>query len=165
MGKTDKEMKAYLSDNRRYADLWNGGLFQGRQLICPEDLRESLPAVFCAEEGVESSSDLAMKQFQGNQVLALWLLENQETTDFSMPARVMVAEALQYSRQLRDIRKKNLRKYQQSRRKMRNADAHITKITASFYTVSVPRTGFFLLLRLWLIGVMGNGKGRKLCMI
>ena len=117
MGKTDKEMKAYFSDNRRYADLWNGGLFQGRQLICPEDLQESPPAVFCAEEGVENSSDLAMKQFQGNQVLALWLLENQETTDFSMPARVMVAEALQYSRQLRDIRKKNQRKYQQSRRK------------------------------------------------
>ncbi|MDE7352625.1 MAG: Rpn family recombination-promoting nuclease/putative transposase [Acetatifactor sp.] len=60
---------------------------------------------------------MAMKQFQGNQVLALWILENQETTDFSMPARVLVAEALQYNRQLREIRKMNRRKYQQSRRK------------------------------------------------
>ncbi len=120
---------------------------------------------FCAEEGVENSSDLAMKQFQGNQVLALWLLENQETTDFSMPARVMVAEALQYSRQLRDIRKKNQRKYQQSRRKNAKCRRPYYKNSGEFLYRFRAQDRLFLLLRLWHIGVKATGKDRKLCMI
>lgn len=117
MGKKDREMKEYFSDNRRYADLWNGGLFQGRQLICPEDLRESNPVgIYGNGNGdgdgyLEHTSDLAMKQFRGNQVLALWVLENQENTDYRMPARVMVQEALQYGRQLKEIQRENQRAY------------------------------------------------------
>ncbi len=114
MGKLDREMKEYFSDNRRYADLWNGSLFQGRQLICPEDLRENSPVVTYGnkEAHLERTSDLAMKQFRGNQVLALWIVENQENIDYSMPARVMVQEALQYGRQLKEVRLKNRRTYE-----------------------------------------------------
>ncbi|MDE7353500.1 MAG: hypothetical protein K2O06_10675, partial [Acetatifactor sp.] len=118
MGKTDKEMKEYFSDNRRYADLWNGGLFQGRQLICPEDLQESSPVGTYRnkDEHLEQTCDVAMKQFRGTQVLALWILENQKNMDYSMPARVMVQEAIQYGRQLNEVRRKNRRAYENSRK-------------------------------------------------
>ena len=33
MGKYDMCMKAYLQDKRRFADLFNGSCFQGRQLF------------------------------------------------------------------------------------------------------------------------------------
>lgn len=125
MGKTDQALKEYFSDPRRYADLWNAGLFQGRQLLCPEDLQEGNPgSVYGSEnEYWEHTGDLAMKQFQGKQVLALWILENQENTDYHMPARIMVQEALQYARQLKDIQRENRRAYQSSRKRKPGHDS------------------------------------------
>ena len=41
MGKYDRCMKAYLQDKRRFADLFNGSCFQGRQVIRAEDLEEA----------------------------------------------------------------------------------------------------------------------------
>ena len=38
MGKMDVLLKSYLGDARRYADLWNGGLFCGRQIVKAEEL-------------------------------------------------------------------------------------------------------------------------------
>ena len=40
MGSQDIGLKSYLEDTRRYADLWNGGVFEGRQMIHPEELEE-----------------------------------------------------------------------------------------------------------------------------
>ena len=31
MGEIDRKMKEYFSDRRRYADLWNGSVFEGRK--------------------------------------------------------------------------------------------------------------------------------------
>ena len=42
MGKEDIRLKSYLSDARRYADLWNGGVFGGRQIVKAEDIIELL---------------------------------------------------------------------------------------------------------------------------
>ena len=42
MGKYDMCMKAYLQDKRRFADLFNGSCFQGRQVIRAEDLEDAL---------------------------------------------------------------------------------------------------------------------------
>ena len=43
MGKMDVLLKSYLGDARRYADLWNGGLFCGRQIVKAEELEEIPP--------------------------------------------------------------------------------------------------------------------------
>lgn len=40
MGAKDSVTKNYLSDNRRFADLCNYYLFDGEQVIRPEDLKE-----------------------------------------------------------------------------------------------------------------------------
>ena len=38
MGEHDKQLKVYLNDSRRYADMINAGIFGGRQMVLPEDL-------------------------------------------------------------------------------------------------------------------------------
>ncbi len=38
MGKKDLDLKSYLSDRRRYADIYNGSIFQGGQLLKAEEL-------------------------------------------------------------------------------------------------------------------------------
>mgnify|MGYP000884009455 FL=1 len=41
MGKYDTCMKEFLQNKDRFADLFNGYCFQGRQIIRAEDLREA----------------------------------------------------------------------------------------------------------------------------
>ena len=38
MGQVDLDLKPYLSDRRRYADVYNGCIFGGRQLVKAEEL-------------------------------------------------------------------------------------------------------------------------------
>lgn len=40
MGKRDLDLKSYLSDKRRYADIYNGSIFRGGQLLKAEELRK-----------------------------------------------------------------------------------------------------------------------------
>lgn len=39
MGKNDIFMKRWLSDKKRFADLINGSLFQGKQIFVPENMK------------------------------------------------------------------------------------------------------------------------------
>lgn len=41
MGKVDTVMKNYLQDKTRFADLFNGVFFGGRQVILPQELSEA----------------------------------------------------------------------------------------------------------------------------
>ncbi|MEI3212428.1 MAG: hypothetical protein V8S42_09065 [Lachnospiraceae bacterium] len=50
MGKYDMCMKTYLQDKRRFADLFNGSCFQGRQVIRAEDLEEASENYVAMEE-------------------------------------------------------------------------------------------------------------------
>lgn len=45
MGKKDIRLKVYLDDEDRYADLWNGSIFQGKQIIKAEDLEPVSPVL------------------------------------------------------------------------------------------------------------------------
>lgn len=109
MGEIDRKMKEYFSDRRRYADLWNGGAFGGRQLIREEELEEAGTVATCSGPGtgVESIPDAVMKQMLGRQTLAVWILQDQTVMDYSMPARVMLDEAMRYHSQVQEIRRKN----------------------------------------------------------
>ncbi len=113
MGKKDIGLKTYLRDTARYADLWNGGVFQGRQIVKAEELREASPVHVRSEhdEAMERQGDLVMKQYCNGQRFVVLALENQEKTDYAMPVRVMIQEALEYDRQLREIRRENERRY------------------------------------------------------
>lgn len=113
VGKKDIGLKTYLRDTARYADLWNGGVFQGRQIVKAEELQEASPVHVRSEhdEAMERQGDLVMKQYCNGQRFVVLALENQEKTDYAMPVRVMIQEALEYDRQLREIRRENERRY------------------------------------------------------
>ena len=51
MGKSDEYYYDYLDDNDRFADQMNGALFQGEQVVSPDELE--------AEEGVPRKSETA----------------------------------------------------------------------------------------------------------
>ena len=55
MGKRDLASKIWLSDKRRYADLFNGTVFRGRQIVRPEDL-----------EPINSEADVILTDKNGN---------------------------------------------------------------------------------------------------
>lgn len=111
MGKKDITLKDYLSDAGRYADLWNGSMFRGRQVIRADELSEmnTVQSKSDTQAVIERSNDVAMKQTADGKCLAVWLIANQETVDYSMPVRVMLQEALEYDRQLKEIRRKRMR--------------------------------------------------------
>ena len=47
MGEKDIRLKGYFSDKERYADLWNGSLFQGREVVKPQELGKEHCALVC----------------------------------------------------------------------------------------------------------------------
>lgn len=109
MGKRDLTLKSYLSDLVRYADVYNGSVFKGIQILDGAQLEEAGTVAVKAEGDVtlERTCDIAMRQKTDGGLYALWILENQETVDYSMPVRVLLREALEYDRQVKDIRRRN----------------------------------------------------------
>lgn len=116
----DISAKACLSDNTRYADLINGLLLQGRQMVRAEDLHEAdtqAVAVWTTvgrETDVRGSSrkrkkkkqelrrDLHKKVAFGVNFVVIGV-ENQSEVHYTEPLRVMSYDAAEYRRQTRSI--------------------------------------------------------------
>ena len=98
MGRNDVSLKSYLSEKRRFADLFNCTLMGGSQVIDSKKL-EAAPTVMSLSDEtgfMERINDISMHYtFEGNS-LALITLENQEYIDYAMPLRVMLAQAMAY---------------------------------------------------------------------
>lgn len=109
MGKKDIRLKTYLADARRYADLWNGSVFEGKQVL--KDARlQSCPSVMSKDDGAgvrERTADLVMKEYLSGQKFVLWVAENQEYVDYGMPVRILQQEGMLYGEQVRSIQKEN----------------------------------------------------------
>ena len=118
VGRKDIGLKTYFRDSVRYADLWNGGVFQGRQVLKAEELQEITPVYAKADRDavLERAGDLVMMQSRKGERYAILAMEHQEKIDYSMPARIMIQEALAYDRQLKKIRLRNERSYMRFRR-------------------------------------------------
>lgn len=89
MGRKDISLKSYLQDTARYADLWNGGVFQGRQVVKAKELQEVTPVRSGAGRSalVEKTGDLVMKQNYDGQRFVILSLENQDEIDYGIPVR------------------------------------------------------------------------------
>ncbi|MDE6847012.1 MAG: hypothetical protein K2J99_14795 [Lachnospiraceae bacterium] len=113
MGKKDIGLKAYLQNAVRYADLWNGAVFKGKQIIKAEELQEITPVHSKSDQDaiLERTGDLVMKQNHDGQRFVILALENQEEIDYGMPVRIMMQEALEYDRQIKAIKRENERAY------------------------------------------------------
>ena len=110
MGKYDTCMKEFLQNKDRFADLFNGCCFQGRQIIRAEDLREAsenyvitdkrLPGK-TRQKDTEIIRDIKMVLGSG-MVLQVLAVENQSYIDYAIPVRCMGYDAAEYRRQLKE---------------------------------------------------------------
>ena len=113
--KHDVADKIFFDNDERYADLINGILCNGKQVLKKEDLQEHSGSVQVRmpRSGVrsvqgygkrEKVQDLVRKAALGVNFILIGL-ENQQTVDYSLPLRCMEYETGQYEKQAQKIRR------------------------------------------------------------
>ncbi len=149
MGKKDIIQKLYTEDNRIFADVVNFMLYDGREVICPEDLEElSCEQVMLAERedfhaekekngkhrsakyiGLQRYRDvqkrLVIRQAKDT-VYVLICLENQSEVHYAMPIRNMLNDALNYARQVETLSKQYFLKAKDLKAGSFEVDTHQT---------------------------------------
>ncbi len=125
MGKADIAVKNWLSDNDRFADLFNGTIFGGRQIVRPEELenmdRETDIIVTDKEKksrGMQRHRDV-VKRWKKGLDLAVLACEAQNEIHYARPVRNMTQDGISYTEQIRLLwqqRKKERRNGQQTRK-------------------------------------------------
>lgn len=113
MGKGDTALSVWFGDKERFADLFNGTLFQGEQIIESEKLeleKKEIKELISNKKGnlknFERNRDIVMKWNDGIN-LVIFACENQENIHYSMPVRTMLYDGLSYTEQIRQLRKGN----------------------------------------------------------
>lgn len=108
----------YLSDNRRFADLFNGICFRGETVIRAEDLlegsqvyHETTGEVRRKGRGTDRRERIRdiCKLLKSGETLRVLALENQEMIDYTMPLRCMQYDVMEYGKQLDALKKKKKR--------------------------------------------------------
>lgn len=100
MGRADVYEKNFLDNNRIFADLVNGILYQGKQLILPEELQELDKELLYAEGNgtIKKVIPDKAKLWQGK-ILSVISVENQNYIDYRMVLRNMLSESIMYQNQ------------------------------------------------------------------
>lgn len=102
MGKKDAYQFDYLDDNRRFADQINGALFNGRQIVKPEELEpdESQTVITGEISGAENLKTVVDKvRIWKGKKLHILAVENQNYVDYQMVLRNMLSESIGYRKQ------------------------------------------------------------------
>lgn len=112
MGKGDTALSKWLGDEKRFADLYNGSVFHGTQMVKAEDLqpeKENFKELIQDKNGIlnyiERNRDIVMKWDNGIRLMIL-ACENQEKIHYAMPVRTMLYDGLSYAEQIRQLKKK-----------------------------------------------------------
>lgn len=112
MGAADTVTKAYMRNNVIFADAFNYLIYNGRQVIKPESLKEldtteiALPFADSHEEAVQKYRDILKSAVVKQDDKAAYILlgiENQTDVHYAMPVRNMIYDALQYGKQVSEI--------------------------------------------------------------
>lgn len=113
MGKISTSINRYLSDNRRFADLFNGICFQGKAVIHERDLQE-VSQVYYEGMGMTGKSEGRKERIRDickllktGEMLRILALEDQEMVDYSMPFRCLQYDVMEYGKQLDALKKRN----------------------------------------------------------
>lgn len=113
MGKGNAAVKQWLSVPERFADMFNGTVFEGKTVVLPEDLEpiESETDILVTDKlentkEVQRHRDIVMRWKQGVN-LAILGCENQAKIHYAMPVRNMMYDGLNYTGQIQQIKKQN----------------------------------------------------------
>ena len=102
MGQKDLQQSEYFDNNVRFADAYNGILFNGNPIIKPEELEECdsvFVQLFETQNGKKIIAD-KVKRWRG-QHLAILPIETQSYIDYRMVLRIMMEEVMAYDKQRR----------------------------------------------------------------
>lgn len=152
--KPDTVLKNYWSDNEQFADLFNAVLFEGRQVIKPEELEDmdteesSVLEHRSYAESIKASRDNVKIQKKSSAYgvqFVLLGLESQEHIHYAMPMRVMGYDYGSYKKQYDS----NAKKYKRAEgmeedeylSKMKKTDKFIPIITVVIYYGEKPWDG------------------------
>ena len=103
MGKSDIKVKQFLRNKKRFADLFNGTVFAGEQIVKPEELEEIDSEVSIVirdksnlQKSVQKYRDITMVWKKGIKLCVL-ACENQNKIHYAMPVRMMLYDGLTYT--------------------------------------------------------------------
>jgi len=99
MGQRDLAQNDYLNDKTRFADMCNGILFQGQDIIRPEELWEAGEDIVYLEGKKRRKIIPDKVRLWHGFYLAVISVENQTKVDYRMVFRMMKGEAVCYERQ------------------------------------------------------------------
>lgn len=115
MGVKDTKAKEFLSDNERFADLFNYYLYAGEQVIKPNDLQEQDTTSVLSIYGVDKKEIQKQKwrdifkrviiKSADDGIFVLLGVENQSEIHYAMPVRNMIYDAMEYGTQINEAAK------------------------------------------------------------
>lgn len=138
MGKKDLVGKDFFADRKRFAELLNVILYQGKEVIRAESL-ELVHRNYPAFSGKgEAGRDIFMRDADQN---ICYGLELETESDRSMPERVMVYDACELEWQIKEINKEHREKqpdgekldYQEKKSRMKETDYLLPAVTVVLY--------------------------------
>ncbi|MGI6499675.1 MAG: Rpn family recombination-promoting nuclease/putative transposase [Anaerostipes sp.] len=104
MGRPDTSLGSYLKDPKRFADVFNQGVFQGEIKILPEELKE-LDSVSKQSRGGNRTRDLVKQYMYEDTKLSILAIENQNNIQYFMPLKNMLYDSDFYNDQRKIISK------------------------------------------------------------
>ena len=116
MGKFDTLTKKYMSNPGIFADAFNYLIYNGRQVIKPDELYIEDTAVTAAPYGADGNDKLPVQKIRdnmkkwitmrdGHAVYVLFGCENQDKVHYAMPVRNMLYDGISYTAQVEKARK------------------------------------------------------------
>lgn len=106
MGKADVYTGDYLENPEIFADLLNGILYHGEQIVKPEELKEQDGELrsIVGRDAKKTIRD-KVRLWKGT-AFAVFVVENQMKVDYHMVIRTMLTEAMAYDKQWKKLREK-----------------------------------------------------------
>lgn len=110
--KPDAVLKDYWRNNDRFADLFNQVFFDGNDLLNPDNLtdKDTEDSAVIMEQGKMTSISRArdlIKLYENGINLVLIGIENQMKVHYGMPVRTMLYEALDYTKQCKELEQRH----------------------------------------------------------
>ena len=171
MGKGHIAVNKYMSDKVRFADLINGKIFGGEQIVAPDELEkvEGESEILLEDKNRKTNAktryrDVIMRWNKGVD-FCLFACENQEEIHYAMPVRNMLYDSLSYTNQIAELWKSHNKGTGQDLEpaeylsRFRKEDKIFPVVTIVFYYGSDTWTGN---LDLYSMFRMGDATKKKL---
>ena len=111
MAKPDVAVKNWLSNKNRFADFFNGIIFNGEQVVSPEELTQmDSETDFIAKDKSDKHKDKSVQRYRdiimnwkSDITLMILACEIQDKINYAMPVRNMLYDSLSYVEQMKEI--------------------------------------------------------------